>query len=408
MRHPRKNLGREAFICLICERRYPADVFELFCPDCGDPLLSAFVPDSPVIHSQEPMGIARYLEFLPLPKFDSSLSLGEGGTPLQELSRLRAKFETPPLFAKNEAMNPTASFKDRGTIVAIHQAKALGFKTIGTISTGNMGGSTAAYAARAGLKSLIFVKEDTPKEKILAAAIYGASVVKVRGEYSSLFRKSFEIGRTRGIYFMNSVDPYRIEGYKVAAYEIYEQFGGTGPEFVFVPVSAGGHLLGLLRGFQDLKRARMIKKIPIFVGVQARGCAPIAGAFAQGRTDTVPFPNPRTVAHAISNPNPPGGRIVLRALAATGGLMAGVTETEIRQAQRQLAEYEGIFCDPASATVLAAFLRMSGRGKIPTRARSVLVVTGSGLKTISDLDPASFHTAEADLGDLDRALGQPR
>jgi threonine synthase len=207
---------------------------------------------------------------------------------------------------------------------------------------------------------------------------------------------------------MNSVDPYRIEGYKVAAFEIYEQLGETAPEYVFVPVSAGGHLLGLLRGFQDLKRARMIRNVPIFVGVQARGCAPIAGAFARGRSDTVPFLNPRTVAHAISNPNPPGGRIVLRALAATGGLMAGVGEAEILKAQRNLAEYEGIFCDPASATVLAAYLRMSGRGKIPTRARSILVVTGSGLKTLSDLNPASFHTAEADLGDLDRILGQPR
>jgi threonine synthase len=204
------------------------------------------------------------------------------------------------------------------------------------------------------------------------------------------------------------VDPYRIEGYKVASYEIFEQLGGTAPEFIFVPVSAGGHLLGLLRGFQDLKRARMIRNVPIFVGVQARGCAPIAGAFARGRTDTVPFPNPRTVAHAISNPNPPGGRIVLRALAATGGLMAGVGDTEILKAQRQLAEYEGIFCDPASATILAAFLRMSGRGEIPRRARSVLIVTGSGLKTLSDLDPASFTTAEWDLADLDQALGPLR
>jgi threonine synthase len=397
----------ESFVCLICGRRYRADVFELFCPDCGDPLLSAFVPESPAIRAREPMGIARYLEFLPLDKFDPALSLGEGGTPFQELSRLRAKFHTPHLFAKNEAVNPTGSFKDRGTIVAIHQAKARGFKTVGTISTGNMAGSTAAYAARAGLKSVIFVKEDTPEEKILAAAVFGARVVKVRSDYSVLFRKSFEIGRSRGIYFMNSVDPYRIEGYKVAAYEIYEQLGGAAPEFVFVPVSAGGHLLGLLRGFQDLKRTRMIRKIPLFVGVQAQGCAPIARAFARGRTDTVPFPNPRTVAHAISNPNPPGGRIVLRALAATGGFMTGVTEAEILKAQRLLAEYEGIFCDPASATALAAYLKMAGQNLVPSRARSVLIITGSGLKTISDLDPASFRIADADLADLDRTRANP-
>jgi threonine synthase len=401
MRHSRKNPGRDSFVCVVCGRRYAPDVFTLFCPDCGDPLLSAFVPEAPKIRREKPMGIARYLEFLPLEKFNPALSLGEGGTPLPELTRLRSRFRTPPLFAKNEAMNPTASFKDRGTILAIHQAKARAFETVGTISTGNMAGSTAAYAARAGLKSVIFVKEDTPPEKILAAAVYGATVVKVKGDYSSLFRKSFEIGRARGIYFMNSVDPYRIEGYKVAAYEIYEQLGGSAPEYVFVPVSAGGHLLGLLRGFLDLKRSGMIRRMPRLVGVQALGCAPIAKAFAKGRTEIARVSHPRTVAHAISNPNPPGGRIVLRMLAATGGRMVGVTETEILKAQRLLAEQEGLFCDPASATVLPAFLRMAGRGEIAPRARSVLVVTGSGLKTISDLDPAAFRTSEADLADLD-------
>ena len=126
-------------------------------------------------------------------------------------------------------MNPTGSFKDRGSVVAIHVARALGFETVGTISTGNMAGSTAAYAAKAGLRSVIFVKDDTPREKILAAGIHGANVIKVRGDYASLFVKSFEIGRVLSFYFINSVDPYRIEGYKVTSYEIFEQLGGKAP-----------------------------------------------------------------------------------------------------------------------------------------------------------------------------------
>jgi Threonine synthase len=158
-------MSLDAFICPICRRPYPADVRSLFCRACGDPLLSAFVPKSPAIRRGRPMGVARYLGFLPLPEFDPDLSLGEGGTPLFPLNRLRSAFRTPPLWVKNEAVNPTGSFKDRGSIVAIHMAKALGFETVGTISTGNMAGSTAAYAAKAGLRTVVFIKDDTPLEK---------------------------------------------------------------------------------------------------------------------------------------------------------------------------------------------------------------------------------------------------
>jgi len=393
-----------SFSCPICQRPYPADVRSLFCPVCGDPLLSAFVPKSPSIRHREPMGVSRYLDFLPLKKFDSSLSLGEGGTPLQALVRLQAKFRTPPLFAKNEAINPTASFKDRGSVIAIHLAKSLGFETVGTISTGNMAGSTAAYAAKAGLRSVIFVKDDTPKEKILAAGIHGATVIQVHGDYAALFWKSFEIGRVHRFYFINSVDPYRVEGYKVTAYEIYEQLGGKSPDYLFVPVSSGGHLIGLMRGFLDLKRAGWIRRVPRFVGVQARGCSPVVRAYDRGRSTVTPVENPRTIAHAIANPHPPGGKIVLRMLAATRSIMAAVGETEIIRAQRLLAENEGIFCDPASATVLSAYLKMAGRGSIPPRARSVLVITGSGLKTIGDVDMSKLRIAQADLSDLPQLM----
>jgi threonine synthase len=367
-------------------------------------MVADFPHKAPRIRQDEPLGVSRYIDFLPLAKFDRTLSLGEGGTPLQPLTRLMAKFGLPPIYAKNEAMNPTGSFKDRGSIVAIHKAKAMGFKTVGTISTGNMAGSTAAYAAKAGLRSVIFVKEDTPKEKILAAGIFGALVVKVRGEYAALFRKSFEIGRSRGIYFMNSVDPYRIEGYKVTGFEIFDQLGGRAPDLVFVPVSAGGHLIGLIRAYQDLTTAGYLKKSPRFVGVQAKGCAPIARAFESGKDRIAPFPNPRTVAHAISNPSPPGGNFVLRLIAENGGAMESVSDDEILRAQRLLAEYEGIFCDPASATTLAAVFRMARRKAFSGRERIVLVITGSGLKTIEDLDIAELDVHEAGIDDLDTAL----
>jgi threonine synthase len=350
------------------------------------------------------MGVGRYLDFLPLTKFDRSLSLGEGGSPLQPLTRLIAKFSLPRVYAKNEALNPTGSFKDRGSVIAIHKAKSLGFTSVGTISTGNMAGSTAAYAAKAGFKSVIFVKEDTSKEKILAAGVYGATVVRVKGDYAGLFRKSFEIGRSRRVYFMNSVDPFRIEGYKVTSFEIFDQLGRKTPDAVFVPVSAGGHLIGLMRAFEDLDKAGFLRRNPKFIGVQAAGCSPIVRAFGAGRTRIARFPKPRTIAHAISNPDPPGGNLVLRFIAENHGSMIAVSDPEILSAQRLLAEYEGIFCDPASATTLAALLKMARSKAFSGRERIVLVITGSGLKTIEDLDVSKLDVREASLDDLEDIL----
>jgi threonine synthase len=386
--------------CQHCGIKKAVDVFDLFCSGCGDPMVISFAKKAPRIRKDEPLGAGRYLDFLPLAKFDLALSLGEGGTPLELLTRLMKKFGLPRVYAKNEAMNPTGSFKDRGSAVAIHKAKALGFKTVGTISTGNMAGSTAAYAAKAGLRSLIFVKEDASEEKIVAAAVYGARVIKIRGDYGDLFWKSFEIGRNQGIYFMNSVDPFRIEGYKITAFEIFDQLGGRTPDFVFVPASSGGHLIGLMRAFDDLLAAGYLKKTPRFVGVQARGCSPIVRAFAAGKNRISRCSNPQTTAHAISNPSPPGGNLVLRLLGNSGGSMMSVTDAEILRAQRLLAEDEGIFCDPASATTLAALLKLARGNAFSGRERVVLVITGSGLKTIRDLDIHTLDVSEAALNDL--------
>lgn len=282
----------EKLECLFCLKKYPADVFSPFCPDCGEPLLVAQPEKRRTFHPGKRLAIELFRDFLSLPNIDPGLSLGEGDTPLLELAALADKFGLPRLFAKNESVNPTGSFKDRGTVVAVHKAVDLGLKKIGTISTGNMAGSTAAYAAKAGLKSFIFVKENTTREKILSAGIYGPSLIKVRGDYGALFRKSFEIGKKHGIYFMNSVDPYRIEGYKVTGFEIYFQLGAKAPEYIFVPVSAGGHLIGLMHAFLDLRQEGLIRKMPVFVGVQASGCAPLARAFARGKSAFSIFPNP--------------------------------------------------------------------------------------------------------------------
>jgi threonine synthase len=385
--------------CLACGRDYPLDVHDPFCPVHGWPLLVRPRGRRRIKESADSI-YERYADFLPLRRFNFALSLGEGGTPLLRLRRSAGAQERPALLAKNEAVNPTGSFKDRGTAVAVQKAVEMGLRRVGTISTGNMAGSTAAYAAKAGLACLIFVKEDTSREKIVSAAVHGASVIKVRGDYASLFRRSFEIGRERGIYFMNSVDPFRIEGYKTGGYEIFESLGpgafsGRRRPRIFVPVSAGGHIIGLMRAFLDLREIGAIRALPLFVGVQAAGCAPITRAFSRGWTEARRFPRPRTIAHAISNPLPPGGGLTLRLLGDCGGRMASVSEAAILKAQSLLAAREGLFCDPASAVTLAA-ARAIGPGPGP----DVLVLTGSGLKTVEDVDTRALDIREGALDEI--------
>ncbi len=395
----------DRFSCPFHGQAPSATIADPFCPVCGGPLLVSSARTRRDFHFDRSIPVDVFRDYLPLRKVVPALTLGEGDTPLIEVGRIAARLSIPgTLWAKNEAANPTSSFKDRGTVVAVHKAVELGFKTIGTISTGNMAGSTAAYAAKAGLRSVIFVKEDTGRDKILAAGVYGPRIVKVRGDYGALFRKSFEIGRRKKIYFMNSVDPYRIEGYKVTGYEIYLQLGSRAPDYVLVPVSAAGHLIGLVRSFLDLKADGLIRRMPVFVGVQAAGCAPIARAFSRGWTEVERFPNPRTIAHAISNPTPPGGNIALKMIRENGGLFLAVSEAAIRGAHRLLAEEAGLFVDPASATVVAALKPLARVRRLRPADRIVLVITGSGLKTLDAVGPETIDFRESSIDDLNEAL----
>jgi threonine synthase len=350
------------------------------------------------------LSLEKWKAFLPLDKVNRKLSLGEGNTPLVPLDRVRRKWGLPPLFAKNETMNPTQSFKDRGTAVVVQIAVCHGIQRIGTVSTGNMASSTAAYGSRAGLKTYVLLKADTTQEKIRSAGIHGAVLVKVQGDYGELFAESYRIGARHGIYFANSVDPLRVEGYKVTSFEIYEQLGRRAPQFVYCPVSSGGHLIGLMQGFLDLREQEHIWEMPVFVGVQAAGCSPLVRAFLKGSQKFRRVSRPQTVAHAISNPAPPGGNLVLKGIRENGGWLAGVTDQEILRAQRELAELEGIFADPASATVLAAVIKHSRRREIRLRGEVVLIITGSGLKSMETLENQKIGVRRSSITNLEKTL----
>jgi len=350
------------------------------------------------------LALEKFLDFLPLEKVDRALSLGEGDTPLVPLRRLMKKHGFPCVLGKNEMMNPTGSFKDRGTAVAVQKASAVGIRKIGTVSTGNMAASTAAYGAKAGLKTIVFLKEDSTPEKILSTGIHGSVLLQVKGDYGKIFCRSYEIGRKQGIFFINSIDPLRIEGYKITGFETFFQLGRRAPRYIFVPVSSGGHIIGLIRSFEDLKQERLIKTLPIFVGVQAKGCSPIAQAYACGKERYRRLTKVQTVAHAISNPSPPGGNLVLRMIRESGGLIISVTDREILSAQRELAEYEGIFADPASATTLAALIRLSRTQPFKPKDEAVLVITGSGLKSMETLERQNIPVIRTTVEGLEKSL----
>ena len=390
--------------CIFCQRKHPLEIFHPFCPECYEPLLCPSPQKKRKFSLEKTSPLEKFLDFLPLSKINLNLSLGEGNTPLLKLNRVMENFNLPPVLLKNETVNPIACFKDRGTAVAVHKAISLGIERIGTVSTGNMASSTAAYGAKAGLKTFVLLKEDISPDKLLMTSMYNPVLVKVKGDYGALFYESFSLGEKHNIYFMNSVDPFRIEGYKVTSFEIFLQLESRVPRYIFTPMSSGAHLIGLMKAFLDLKKEGLIQRLPTFVGVQAHGCSPIAQAYASGESKVKRIRKSETIAQSISNPDPPGGNIVLKLIRENSGIILDVSDKEILEAQKTLAELEGIFCEPASATAMAGLLKLSRKVNFQANDRIVLVITGSGLKAMNVLEPSKINVREASLSSLEETI----
>ena len=362
--------------CFYCSHEDNFLPNDILCPACGQPLLfdSAQFNNARIL-IEEKIALKKFQNFLPLEKVEPDLSLKEGSTPLLRLSRLEKSLNQSGLTAKLEAANPTLSFKDRGTAVVIQKLAEMKVEKIGTVSTGNMASSTAAYAARNGLQAFLLVKKGTSAGALISSAVFEPIIIEIEGDYGQLFYKSYQLGKRYGIYFANSVDPLRIEGYKLTSFEICQQLGQS-PDFVFVPLSSGGHLIGLYKGFLEFKQAGLIKACPTFVGVQAEGCSPIVQAFNLGEDRVKKLESTTTLAHSISNPDPPAGQLVLKMIRENNGQLVSVTDQEMFEAQKLLATKEGLFVQPEAATTLAAYLKL----KEKLGGQSVLVLTGHGLK----------------------------
>jgi threonine synthase len=391
-------------VCASCGAVYKNDSLRLRCK-CGEPLETPVIKEGKIREGNAftQTLLRRYADFFPFLSLGDDPCMGEGMTPLVKDEALARAAGVSELFFKNETVNPTWSFKDRGTATGVIHAKNLGYDKIGTVSTGNMAVSVAAYGARASLKTIVLVSSGIAEEKINPIAIYGPCLVKAEGDYSQLYHKSLEIGEKLGIAFINSDAVMRVAGYKSMAYEICEQCGFDVPDYVVIPNSAGGQLRGVFAGFLDFYSCGYIDRLPKMVAAQASGCCPVALAFEKGEDKVSRFSNPHTIAHAIENPFPPSGNAVLRLLRQYGGLAATGTDEEILASQRVLGA-AGFFVQPASALTFAVVKNLVRLGKISPGSRVVCVLSGSGLKYAAALEAQGLKTYNCRLEEAENFI----
>ena len=374
--------------CRECGREY--DVAPIFtCEWCFGPLEVTYDYDairSSISREQiasGPLSIWRYQDLLPV-EHNPAVDLGAGFTPLVRADRLAAQLGLGELWIKNDTMNPTNSFKDRVSVVALSKALEFGFKVAACASTGNLANSVAAHAAHAGLRSFVFVPANLEQGKIVTTAVYGGNVVAIDGNYDDVNRLCAELAGMYPWAFVNvNLRTFYAEGSKTLAYETAEQLGWQTPDHVVVPVASGSLLTKIRKGFNELYEVGLLDDEPQVrvSGSQALGCSPVAAAWLN-ESDTIKPVKPDTIAKSLAIGNPADGYFALDAVRQTGGGFAAVTDDEIVDAMRLLAETEGIFAETAGGVTIATLKRLAADGTIRSDERVVAYITGHGLKTL--------------------------
>lgn len=329
-----------------------------------------------------PNSIWRYRAFLPV-ETDNYIDVGTGMTPLVEAKRLARRLGLKKLFIKNDAVNmPTLSFKDRVVSVALSRARELGFSTVSCASTGNLANSTAAIAAHAGLECYVFIPADLEAGKVLGTLIYNPTVMAVKGNYDQVNRLCSEVANTHGWGFVNiNLRPYYSEGSKTLAYEVVEQLNWQLPDHIVAPLASGSLFTKIYKGFNEFVQVGLVEGKDVrFSGAQALGCSPIAQAFHDGRDFISPV-KPDTIAKSIAIGNPADGLYALDIARKTNGSIEAVSDSEIVDAIKLLAETEGIFTETAGGTTIATLIKLVEAGKILPDELTVAYITGNGLKT---------------------------
>ena len=372
--------------CRECDREFPLEPLHV-CDFCFGPLEVAYDEDgiqSKVTRERiesGPRSIWRYIDFLPVDE-DFIVDLNVGWTPLLKADRLAERLGMRELWIKNDTCNPSWSFKDRVVAVASSRAKQMGFKTLACASTGNLANSVSAHAARAGMDAIVFIPHDLEAGKVLGSAIYNPTIVSVNGSYDDVNRLCSELADNRHWAFVNiNVRPYYAEGSRTLAYEVAEQLGWRAPRQVVAPMASGSLFTKIHKGFQEFQRYGLIEETPVrMIGAQAEGCSPITTAWRNETTNIRPV-KPNTIAKSLAIGNPADGYYALKTMKRTDGGSTAVTDPEVVEGIRMLAECEGVFAETAGGVTIAGLRQAIETGQIDPDETTVAFITGGGLKT---------------------------
>ena len=373
--------------CKECGKGYPPVALHV-CEFCFGPLEVAYNYDAIAKNisrakiEQGHPSLWRYKDFLPIAG-EPTVGLNAGFTPMVHAKNLGAALGLNQCYLKNDTVNcPTLSFKDRVVAVALTRAIELGFDTVACASTGNLANSVSAHAAAANLKCFVFIPADLEASKILGNLIYNPTVVAVDGTYDDVNRLCSEIAGEFPWAFVNiSIRPYYSEGSKTLAYETAEQLGWKAPDHVVVPIASGSLLTKISKGFLEFERMNLIGKVTTKLhGAQAEGCSPVASAFKEGWRFIRPV-KPKTIAKSLAIGNPADGFYALKTVKESGGVIEDVTDPEIVEGIRLLAQTEGIFAETAGGVTVAVLKKLATMGKFGKDDLVVAYITGNGLKT---------------------------
>jgi threonine synthase len=377
----------QEIVCARCRKRFELSQLLNLC-SCGSPLLVRYdLKKAKTTFCKSSLtgrvaSLWRYRELLPLQNDANCISLGEGYTPLLDAKNLGAELGLRHVWLKDEAQNPTGSFKDRGLSLAISRANELGVKKAAIPSAGNAGGSFAAYAARAGIEAHVFMPRDTPMANQIEAEQYGAKLTLVDGLITDCGRIIAERKNTEGWFDISTLkEPYRLEGKKTMGYEIAEQLDWHLPDVIIYPTGGGTGLIGMWKAFGELEELGWIGSArPRMVTVQASGCAPIVKAFDERRTAAEPWQNAETIASGLRVPQAVGDFLMLQTLRESRGTALSVTDDAMLTEIHRVGKAEGIFFCPEGAACVAALRRLVKSGWIKPDDEVLIFNTASGLK----------------------------
>jgi len=375
-------------VCTKCGKLFERDSPFGVCPagGCGGPLFARYHerPLERDAAADRPRTIWRWREMMPVEEPGNVVSLGEGGTPLLTAERLGAAAGFSDLRIKDESGNPTGSFKARGLSAAVSKAKELGHTAIAVPTAGNAGGAAAAYAARAGLECDVFMPNDTPDLFRVECERYGARVTLVPGLIDAcgmLVAEGAAEGKWHDVSTLK--EPYRVEGKKTMGYELAEDLDWELPDALIYPTGGGTGLIGMWKAFSEMERLGWIgSKRPRMIAVQAAGCAPIPKAFAEGRPVAQKWENAATYASGLRVPKPFADFLILAIVRESGGDAIAVSDADMRAAEEEIGEAEGLFVCPEGAATWAAAKNLASAGRLDPRSRVVLFNTGTGFKYV--------------------------